>query len=61
MTTFRYTIMPHGQFDQAAAARFAIARSQPLLVRPARRELPVPESCLKVTGDKCPGHVAQAK
>ena len=40
MTTFRYSIMPHLQYDQAAAARFAIERSQPLLVRPARPRAP---------------------
>ena len=52
MTTFHYSLMPHGKYDQAAAARFATERSQPLIVRPARRELPVPGSRLQLTGDK---------
>ena len=39
MTTFRYSLLPHGPYDQAAAARFGIERSQPLVAaaRPTRR------------------------
>ncbi len=50
MTLFRYSILPHRQFDQAAAARFAIGRSQPLIVRPANRDDAVLASCLNVAG-----------
>ncbi len=50
ITLFRYSILPHLQFDQAAAARFAINRSQPLLAYPANQELPVQKSCLTVSG-----------
>ena len=34
-TTFRYSIRPHGRFDPAAAARFGIECSQPLVAVPA--------------------------
>ncbi len=40
MTNFRYSILPHKQYDQAAAARFGIERSQPLVATPARRDCP---------------------
>jgi alpha-mannosidase len=32
--TFRYAIRPHGRHDAAAASRFAIGLSQPLMVKP---------------------------
>ena len=32
---FRYAIRPHGRHDAAAASRFAIGLSQPLIVKPA--------------------------
>jgi alpha-mannosidase len=32
---FRYAIRPHGRYDAAAASRFAIGLSQPLIVKPA--------------------------
>ncbi len=50
-TLFRYSIMPHRKFNQAAAARFAIGHSQPLLVRPADPRTPVLTSRLNVTGE----------
>jgi hypothetical protein len=31
-TTFRYALLPHGQYDPVAAQRFGIERSQPLVV-----------------------------
>jgi hypothetical protein len=37
-TPFRYSIQPHGPFDQAAAARFGTDRSQPLIVVPVDEE-----------------------
>ena len=46
--TFRYSIMPHGQFDPAAAARFGIERSQPLVAVPVDPDAPVRESLFRV-------------
>lgn len=37
---FRYAVRPHGPFDPAAAARFGIERSQPLVVRPVAQDAP---------------------
>ena len=34
-TVFRYSLLPHGPYDQATAQRFGIERSQPLVVTPA--------------------------
>ena len=51
MTHFRYSILPHKQYDQAAAARFGIERSQGLVAVPVRRDAPVPGSGLSVAGD----------
>ena len=50
MTSFRYSILPHREYDQAAAARFGMERSQPLIAVPARRETPVLGSRLRVAG-----------
>jgi len=47
-TTFRYAIRPHARFDPAAAARFGIERSQPLIVVPVAEDAPVPPSFLDV-------------
>ncbi|NLH15067.1 MAG: hypothetical protein GX455_00675 [Phycisphaerae bacterium] len=33
-TVFRYSLAPHGSFDPAAAARFGVERSRPLIVVP---------------------------
>jgi hypothetical protein len=33
-TTFRYSILPHGPFDAAAASRFGIGRHQPFILIP---------------------------
>ncbi len=43
-TVFRYSLRPHGKFDSAAAARFGVERSQPLIVVPVDEgaELQVP-------------------
>ena len=35
-TTFRYALLPHGQYDPIAAQRFGIERSQPLVAVEAR-------------------------
>jgi hypothetical protein len=48
VTVFRYSIMPHGEFDPAAAARFGTERSQPLVVVPTDRDAPVPRSLFRV-------------
>jgi alpha-mannosidase len=39
-TVFRYALQPHGPYDQAAAQRFGIERSQPLIVVPAGKATP---------------------
>ncbi|NLX94836.1 MAG: hypothetical protein GXY83_01535 [Rhodopirellula sp.] len=46
--TFRYAILPHGGFDQAAAARFGIQQSQPLLVVPVNPDAPAVRPLLTV-------------
>jgi alpha-mannosidase len=38
--TFRYAIQPHKSYDAAAAARFGIENTQPLIVAPAMGEKP---------------------
>ncbi len=66
MTRFRYAIEPHLQYDQAAAARFAMQCSQPLIARPVDPQAAVPQSRLKVSGDRVvitslkPSHDGQA-
>lgn len=45
---FRYSIMPHRGFNPAAAARFGIERSQPLVAVPADVNKPVRESLFRV-------------
>jgi len=40
-TVFRYSIRPHGPYDAAAAARFGVERSQPLVAVPAAGPAPV--------------------
>jgi alpha-mannosidase len=39
-TTFRYSLLPHKQYDPVAAQRFGIERSQPLVVKKARGAAP---------------------
>ena len=39
-TTFRYSILPHRQYDPIAAQRFGIESSQPLIAVPARGPAP---------------------
>jgi alpha-mannosidase len=51
MTTFRYSLQPHGPFDAAAVARFSIERSQPLVAVPVARETPQVDSLLRLEGD----------
>jgi alpha-mannosidase len=50
MTTFRYSVWPHRQYEQVAAERFAVEQSQPLIAVPARRDAPVPASRLQLSG-----------
>ena len=38
--TFRYTLRPHGAYDQAAAQRFGVGQSQPLLFAPVKAGQP---------------------
>jgi hypothetical protein len=45
---FRYSIMPHQEFDAAAAARFGIERSQPLLPVPVDPHVPAAESLFRI-------------
>jgi len=45
---FRYSIMPHGKYDPAAAARFGIERSQPLVVVPVDKSAPPARSLFRV-------------
>jgi alpha-mannosidase len=47
-TMFRYSIRPHKKFDPAAAARFGIEQSQPLIAVPVNPETPVTRSLLTV-------------
>jgi len=51
-TCFRYAIRPHGKYDQVAATRFGIERSQPLVAVPARRDAPQRPSRLEVPEDR---------
>jgi alpha-mannosidase len=46
-TTFRYYLQPHGSYDAAAAARFGLETTQPLIVVSARGKKPA-ESRLRV-------------
>jgi alpha-mannosidase len=39
-TMFRYSLLPHKKYDEAAAQRFGIERSQPLVAVPARGPAP---------------------
>ncbi len=45
---FRYAIRPHGRHDAAAASRFALGLSQPLIVTPAASHTNVPTPLLKI-------------
>ena len=45
---FRYSILPHKQFDPAAAARFGIEQSQPLVVVPVDESTPARGSLFRV-------------
>jgi hypothetical protein len=51
MTTFRYSLQPHGPYDAVAAARFGIERSQPLVAVPVAPETPPVDSLLRLDGD----------
>jgi hypothetical protein len=46
--TFRYAIRPHGRHDAAAASRFAIGLSQPLIVKPAASHTTLRAPLLKI-------------
>ncbi len=51
MTTFRYSLQPHGLYDAAAAARFGLERSQPLVAVPVSPEAAPIDSLLRLDGD----------
>lgn len=51
MTTFRYSILPHGAYDAAAVARFGMERSQPLVAVPVSRDEPQTGSLLQLEGE----------
>ena len=48
-TTFRYSLEPHGLYDQARAIQFGIERSQPLVTVRVEKNTPAVPSFLKVT------------
>jgi len=50
-TTFRYAILPHAQYAPAAAQRFGIERSQPLIAAPVDPGAPVRAPQLRVGPD----------
>ncbi len=50
LVRFRYALRPHKPYDQAAAARFGIECSQPLIAAPAHPDAPVPGYRLSVAG-----------
>jgi len=45
---FRYALRPHRQFDPAAATRFGIEQSQPLVVVPVAKDAPALRSMFSV-------------
>jgi hypothetical protein len=47
-TTFRYCIRPHAAYDAAAAQRFGVECSQPLIAVPAENASPAPQPRLRV-------------
>ncbi len=50
-TVFRYSLRPHGKFDAAAATRFGIERSQPLVVVPVDPQAPQVASRVRVESE----------
>ncbi len=46
--TFRYAIRPHGRHDAAAASRFAIGLSEPLMVKPTASHINLLTPLLKI-------------
>ena len=47
-TTFRYSLLPHKQYDQVAAQRFGIERSQPLVAAAAQGAAPSGQPLLEL-------------
>ena len=47
-TTFRYSIMPHRDFDYGRASKFGVEQSQPLIVVPVDKNVPVQHSVLSL-------------
>jgi len=48
LTTFRYSIKPHGRFGAGSAAKFGVEFGQPLIAVPVNNETPVQRSILSV-------------
>lgn len=46
--TFRYALWPHGPYDAAAAGRFGIERSRPLVTVPVKPDAPQVQSLVRV-------------
>ena len=49
VSTYHYSIIPHGLFNQANAMRAGIERSQPLIVRQTGKDDPKPNSLFEVS------------
>ncbi len=47
-TTFRYSIMPHRQFDSGKASKFGVEQSQPLIAVPIDKDAPIHHSVLSL-------------
>lgn len=52
LTTFRYSIYPHGKFDAGNAERFGIERSQPLITVPGSKSIPIHSSLFEISSKK---------
>jgi hypothetical protein len=48
----QYTLRPHGEFDEAAAERFALQIAQPLVTRTTELAAPVPAPPLRVSAGR---------
>ncbi|MCX6234502.1 MAG: glycosyl hydrolase-related protein [Bacteroidetes bacterium] len=48
----RYTLIPHQKFDPSQAEKWATELSQPLVILPANRDLPLQKSLLELSNNK---------
>jgi len=51
-TVFRYSVRPHGAYDQVLTQRFGIERSQPLVVVPAEADAVAPRAPFSMKGEQ---------